>query len=148
MGYHRTGEMCSRATSPIEVAEEEASAEESCEQAEEEQEKPLTQKQYAELSLEHAKELTEIQDKYQYVSLICYLNVVSARKLWMCRWQLTVFVFTCGREKVDALSDTLAQLTQLKKEKKKQDSLISAQEEGRLSNFYLLHLNSLNSFVP
>ena len=49
---------------------------------------------------------------------------------------------------MDALSDTLAQLTQLKKEKKKQDSLISAQEEGRLSNFYLLHLNSLNSFVP
>ena len=59
--------MCSRATSPIEVAEE-APAVESCEQAEEDNE--LTQEQYAALSLQHAEELKELQDQYELVSFV------------------------------------------------------------------------------
>lgn len=63
MGYRRTQEVCSRATSPIEVAEE-APAVESCEQAEEDNNQ-LTQEQYAALSLQHAEELKELQDQYE-----------------------------------------------------------------------------------
>ncbi|XP_065893552.1 uncharacterized protein [Dysidea avara] len=92
LGYRRTQEVCSRATSPIEVAEE-APAVESCEQAEEDNE--LTQEQYAALSLQHAEELKELQDQYE--------------------------------KKLESLSSTLAQL---KKEKKKQESKLTAQEQA------------------
>jgi len=84
MGYRRTQEMCSRATSPIEVAEE-APAVESCEQAEEDSDQ-LTQEQYAALSLQHAEELKELQDQYELVTWSS-LNVKCIVLLHFFWWQ-------------------------------------------------------------
>ena len=60
MGYHKATASCSRATSPMKIFDEEqySSAKEDTDH--------LSQEQYAALSLQHAEELKELQEQYEY----------------------------------------------------------------------------------
>ena len=60
MGYRKVNQTFSRATSPMKPFEEEP------ESIEKEDTADLSQEQYAVLSLQHAEELREIQEQYEY----------------------------------------------------------------------------------
>lgn len=72
MGYHKMRDAYSRATSPMKAIDEEP------ENAEKEETDHLTQEQYAALSLQHAEELKELQEQYEYVLMfIVWWNLCS-----------------------------------------------------------------------
>ena len=60
MGYHKATEACSRATSPMKIFDEEQ------ESIVKDNTEHLSQEQYAALSLQHAEELKELQEQYEY----------------------------------------------------------------------------------
>lgn len=70
MGYRKWNEAYSRATSPMKIFDEEEEEEEEApadSSEREDAEHQLSQEQYAALSLQHAEELKEIQEQYEYV---------------------------------------------------------------------------------
>ena len=69
MGYHKATASCSRATSPMKIFDEEQYS------STKEDTDHLSQEQYAALSLQHAEELKELQEQYEYGHIVVSLSI-------------------------------------------------------------------------